>query len=73
MINHNERIAKGISKILVDFAVKHKISLRRDWNNDYMILENGNLMDMSFQPTVKSALCMMKRYLRNKTQLQGAN
>lgn len=58
---------KSINHKVRDFAIKHKISLRQDWNNDYMILENGKVVDITFQPTVKSAMCMMKRYLRNKT------
>jgi hypothetical protein len=31
-----------------------------------MILENGKVIDINFQPTAKSAICMMKRYIRNK-------
>jgi hypothetical protein len=62
-----EYIVRHMPKTVVDFAIKHKISLRQDWNNDYMILENGKVVDMTFQPTVKSALCMMKRYLRHKS------
>jgi hypothetical protein len=63
----NDYTVKSINPKVRDFAIKHKISLRKDWNNDYMILENGKVVDITFQPTVKSAMCMMKRYLRNKT------
>ena len=62
-----EYTVKSINPKVRDFAIANKISLRQDWNNDYMILENGKVVDMTFQPTVKSAMCMMKRYLKNKS------
>ena len=63
-----EYIVKGIDKTVRDFAIKHRINIRRDWNNDYMLLVNGIVVDMSFNPTAKSAICMMKRYLRNNNK-----
>ena len=38
-MNRQNFIAKGIDKTVRDFALKHKINIRRDWNNDYMILD----------------------------------
>lgn len=63
-MNGETFIVKDIDKTVRDFALKHKINIRRDWNNDYMILENGKVIDINFQPTAKSAICMMKRYIR---------
>jgi hypothetical protein len=43
-MNGETFIVKGIDKTVRDFALKHKINIRRDWNNDYMILENGTVI-----------------------------
>lgn len=59
-------IIKPIPKTARDFAIKHKINLRQDHFGMFMILENCKIVEMSFAPTAKSAICMMKKYLKNK-------
>jgi len=60
----NTFVAKGIDKTVRDFALKHKLNICRDWNNDYMLIINGKIEDMAYQPTAHAAICMMKRHLR---------
>jgi hypothetical protein len=60
----HEWVVKPMSKQAVDFAIKHKINLRQDWNGYYMVIKDGAVLAISLYPTGKSAICMMKKYLR---------
>lgn len=52
-------------KTAIDFAIAHKISLGRFLSgglNGYYYIANTD--EVSYYPTAKSAVVMMKRYLR---------
>lgn len=60
-----------IHKSARDFALRHKINLGRKDTGFYYIAHYpaatgpAVIVDHSFQPSAKSALAMMRRYLRN--------
>lgn len=74
MFHKNFNFKTGMPKKAVAFAVKHKISLGQDGTSGlYYIVDHKNgtflfrgqkLSELSFFPTQRSALVMMKRYLK---------
>ncbi len=68
---------KRMAKTAVAFAVKHKIALGQDVKSGHYYIvdhENGTrfpggsqlISDLSLFPTARSAIIMMKRYLRRR-------
>lgn len=55
-----------IHKTVRDFAIRHRINLGRYGTGYYFIRCPFTLdeVSISFEPTAKSALAMMRRYLR---------
>ena len=52
-----------IHKTVGDYAIKHNIKIRRDWNGFYYILDSmGEVLYASYDITAKSGLNMIKRF-----------
>ena len=54
-----------IHKTVVDYAIRNKVGIGRQWQGYYYIGNNGFEYGFSLYPTAKSGIQLIKRYLKH--------